>query len=134
MPQLIEHIDAIARQRQRDVLFLRFCTPEDAHFDYEGMESRKRILQFFERESIPWQQCADVASVNSMSSYAGQIFIDVRFDESDPLYQKVQAFIEHPDGTVRFSDVNFYVVGLEYAMKNAHHDEPGFWEKWAENF
>jgi len=134
MPQLIEHIDAIARQRKRDVLFLRFCTPEDTHFDYEEMESRKRILQFFERESIPSQQCGDVASENSMSSYAGQIFIDVPFDESDPLYQKVQAFIEHPDGTVRFSDVNFYVVGLEYAMKNAHHDEPGFWEKWAENF
>jgi hypothetical protein len=25
-------------------------------------------------------------------------------------------------------------VKLSTAMKNAHHDEPGFWERWAENF
>jgi hypothetical protein len=69
-----------------------------------------------------------------MRSYAGQVFIDVPFDEANPQYQKVQAFLEHPDGTMRFDDVKFYVVPLEDAMKNSHHDEPGFWERWAENF
>jgi len=46
----------------------------------------------------------------------------------------VQAFLEYPDGTMRFDDVKFYVVPLQDPMKNAHHDEPGFWERWAENF
>ncbi|MFL9913987.1 hypothetical protein PQR75_00980 [Paraburkholderia fungorum] len=69
-----------------------------------------------------------------MRSYAGEVFIDVPFDAVEPQYQKVQAFLEHPDGSMRFDDVKFYVVPLQDAMKNAHHDEPGFWERWAENF
>ena len=69
-----------------------------------------------------------------MRSYAGEVFIDVPFDETNLQYQKVQVFLEYPDGTMRFDGVKFYVVTLEFAMKNAHHDEPGFWEKWAENF
>ena len=35
---------------------------------------------------------------------------------------------------MRFDDVKFYIVTLEHAMQNAHHDEPGFWERWADNF
>ncbi|TCF97861.1 hypothetical protein BZM26_28950 [Paraburkholderia strydomiana] len=69
-----------------------------------------------------------------MGSYAGEVFIDVPYDEADPMYQKVQAFLEFPDGTMRFDDVRFWIVFLEHAMKNARHDEPGFWERWAENF
>ena len=33
MPQLIEHIDAIARQKQRDVLFLKFSDPENPNWE-----------------------------------------------------------------------------------------------------
>ncbi|MBA9857229.1 MAG: hypothetical protein GXP07_24150 [Betaproteobacteria bacterium] len=69
-----------------------------------------------------------------MRSYAGEVYLDVPFDRRNALYRKVQAFLEHPDGTMKFSDVGFYIVPLELAMKNAHHDEPGFWERWAEDF
>jgi hypothetical protein len=43
-------------------------------------------------------------------------------------------YLEYPDGTMRFKNVCFYALSLEIAMQNAHHDAPGFWEKWAENF
>ena len=69
-----------------------------------------------------------------MRSYAGEIFIDVPFDETDSQYRKLQAFLEHADGTSRFDDVRFFVVSLALAMKNAHHDEPGFWDRWADHF
>ncbi|MFM0378479.1 hypothetical protein PQQ72_15840 [Paraburkholderia strydomiana] len=69
-----------------------------------------------------------------MRSYAGEVFIDAPFDETNPQYQKVLAFLEYPDGTMRFDDVKFYVVPLQDAMKNAHRDEPGFCERWAEIF
>lgn len=62
------------------------------------------------------------------------IYIDVPFDENDPQYQQVQAYMEHADGSMRFPTVKFWYLPLEKAMENAHHDEPGFWEKWAENF
>jgi len=35
---------------------------------------------------------------------------------------------------MRHAGVRFYVMPLDYAMENAAHDEPGFWERWAEDF
>jgi hypothetical protein len=61
-------------------------------------------------------------------------FIDVPYDASNATYQAVQAFLEYPDGTIRFDDVNFWVVSIERAMENSHHDEPGFWDRRAESF
>ena len=69
-----------------------------------------------------------------MLPYLGNIYIDVAFDENDPQYQLVRKYLENPDGTPRNKRVRFYYLPLEHAMKNAHHDEPGFWEKWAETF
>ncbi|MDW3688512.1 hypothetical protein RA280_43690 [Cupriavidus sp. CV2] len=135
MPALLEHIDAIARKLKRDVLYVAF--PQENRSgasDYKSLNSRKRILEWLEHEQVPCRECGPYASETTMRSYAGEVFIDVPFDEADPLYQKVQAFLERPDGTMRFDGVKFYIVTLEFAMKNAHHDEPGFWEKCADNF
>jgi hypothetical protein len=135
LPNFIEHIDSIARKLKRDVLYLEFPTAHHPrHADYRNLDSRQRITQWLDREGIGWRECAQVASETVMRSYAGEIFIDVAFDEADDRYRTLQAFLEYPDGTIRFDDVRFYVVSLELAMKNAHHDEPGFWDRWADNF
>jgi hypothetical protein len=135
MPQLMEHIDAIARKLKRDVLYLDFVKAHRPHYaDYRHLESRSRIVKWLDSERIGWCECGTVASETGMRSYAGEIFIDVPFDENDGQYRQVQAFLEYPDGTMRFDDVQFYVVSLQLAMENAHHDEPGFWERWADNF
>jgi hypothetical protein len=135
MPQLLEHIDAIARKLKRDVLYLDFLKAQRPHrADYRSLETRARILQWLDDEGIEWRECGQIASETVMRSYAGEIFINVPFDETDDQYHKVQAFLEYPDGSMRFEDVRFYVVSLQCAMKNAHHDEPGFWDRWADNF
>ncbi|WP_244146630.1 hypothetical protein [Paraburkholderia sp. BCC1876] len=135
MPQLLEYIDAIARKLKRDVLYLEFLRAQRPHrADYRSLETRSRIMQWLDSEGIEWRECGQLASETVMRSYAGEIFINVPFDETDDQYRKVQAFLEYPDCTMRFDDVRFYVVTLEIAMKNAHHDEPGFWERWADNF
>ncbi|HIE4429511.1 hypothetical protein [Burkholderia multivorans] len=135
MPQLIEHIDAIARKLKRDVLYLEFVKAQRPYrLPYRRLNSRLCIMQWLDSERIRWHECGQVASETVVRSYAGEIFIDVPFDETDSEYRKVKAFLEHPDGTMRFDDVRFYVVTLQIAMKNAHHDEPGFWDRWADNF
>jgi hypothetical protein len=135
MPQRLEYIDAIARKLKRDVLYLEFLKAQRPHrADYRSLETRSHIVQWLDSERIEWRECGQLASETVMRSYAGEIFIDVPFDEADDRYRKVQAFLEYPDGTMRFDDVGFYVVTLQLAMENAHHDEPGFWERWAENF
>ena len=135
MPQTLEHIDAIARRLKRDVLYLDFLKAQRPHReDYRRIESRSHIVQWLDREGISWSECGPLASEAVIRSYAGEIFIDVPFDETDAQYRKVQAFLEYPDGTARFDDVRFYVVTLQLAQQNAHNDEPGFWDRWADNF
>ncbi|TCF97839.1 hypothetical protein BZM26_28830 [Paraburkholderia strydomiana] len=136
MPMLLKHIDAIAREKQRDVLYLSFPPAEKrgSRTPYEQLDSRKRILEWLDAHHVKWLMCGDVANENVMRSYAGQIYVDVPYDTEDPTYHSLQELLEYPDGSMRFKDVMFWVVSLQLAMKNAHHDEPGFWEKWAEDF
>jgi hypothetical protein len=135
MPAVIEHIDAIARRLNRDVLYLVFRRAErPRREDYRTLDERQAILQWLDAQPIGWQRCGPYASETSMSSYAGQVYIDVPFDDDNPQYLKLLDYLEFPDGTCRFADVTFYVVPLDHAMKNAHHDAPEFWEQWAERF
>jgi hypothetical protein len=55
-------------------------------------------------------------------------------DADLPIYHELNDYLEYPNGEMRFPTVRFYYLALEAAMQNAYHDEPGFWETWAENF
>lgn len=135
MPQLIEHIDAIARAKGRDVLMVIFHHRRaDKQINWEGLPIRQQIIDWLDAHAIQWKPCAHFANTNMMCGYRGQIYIDVPFDEGDPRYRMVRDYLEKPDGSALFEDAMFCFCPLSDAMKNAHHDEPGFWEKWAEDF
>jgi hypothetical protein len=55
-------------------------------------------------------------------------------DLNDERYIKLNEHLEYTDGTFKIDGILYYHVPLEMSMKNAHHDEPGFWDRWAENF
>ena len=144
MPMLIEHIDVIARKKQRDVLYVTFH-PESwgnyesddiswRSYDYRKDKRRKKVISWFDKHNVSWQLCGPVASEYGFRSYLGEIYVDVPFDKNDHQYQIVRDYLEYADGSMRDENVRFYCLPLLNAMKNAHHDEPGFWEKWAENF
>lgn len=145
MPQIIEHIDAIARKKQRTVLYLVFHPKDYFERDEDGMRKgpeyswqkdtvRDEILQHLDDMKIPWKKCGHFADERIMMSYLGQVYIDAPFDETNTQYQLLQAYLEYPDGSMRFPTVGFCYLPLEDAMENAHHDEPGFWDRWAEKF
>ncbi|MGH8613743.1 MAG: hypothetical protein ACREYF_17425 [Gammaproteobacteria bacterium] len=140
MPQLIQHIDAIARKKQRDVLFVLFGPPgrddllSDYDYDYEADVRRREIIAWLDKHRISWLPCGEYASTSGYSAYDGRIYIDVPYDEPDATYRLVRDYLENPDGTNRYDDARFCYLPLEKAMENAHHDEPGFWERWAEDF
>lgn len=146
MPLLIKHIDAIAREKQRGVLFVAFRPDnEEGQADedfsifppsvnWKNLESRKQLIAWLDANEISWLPCGEVANINLMVSYQGQLFIDVPFDTSIPKYQKLADYLENPDGSMRHPGINFYFLSLDVAMKNKEHDEPGYWERWAENF
>lgn len=136
MPELIEHIDAIARKKQRDVLSIRFYTRDTNFIAYNYMKDpeRLRVIAWLDEHGVAWQPCGPVANENRMSSYRGEIYVDVPYDTTDPAYELLRDYLENPDGTMRHPTVTFEYYPLEMAMKNAHHDEPGFWDRWAERF
>lgn len=142
MPMLIEHIDAIARKKHRDVLYLTFhkknAKPIDLWksngYDYHSDRMRDNVCKWLTEHDITWQPCGHIASESTMISYRGQIYLNVPFDENDLDYMLIRDYLEHPDGSMRFPTVTFWYLPLEKAMENAHHDEPGFWEKWAKDF
>ena len=138
MPMVIEHIDAIARRKQRDVLNLSFIDPdtqidpdlgitEPTEINRQTLPIRQTIIDWLDEHQIRWCPCMHVASVNMMMSYRGQIYIDVPYDTEPPIYQTLANYLELPDGTMKFREVEFWLLPLIIAMKNAEHDEPGFW-------
>ena len=156
MPMLVQHIDKIARDKKRDVLSLVFHLFEAEgeiseesevgldletldleallYFDYEACKPRQEVMKWLTANGIQFCPCLGAADEQGMQSYAGQLYIDVPFDENDPVYQKLRDYLENPDGTMKISGITFCYYPLEMAMKNAHHDEPGFWEEWEKDF
>jgi hypothetical protein len=138
MPQLIKHIDAIARQKQRDVLFVVFGARAQgdivSDYDYEADVRRGDFIAWLDNHQIPWLPCGGYASTSGFSAYDGRIYLDVPYEESDETYCLVRDYLESPDGSSRYDDALFCYLPLEEAMENAHHDEPGFWERWAKDF
>lgn len=140
MPAVIRHIDAIAREKQRDVLYLAFhpVGPDGRRisqdYDWQADPVRARIIDWLDSTKLSWEPCGPYASVNVLAPYRGQIYLDVPYDESLDDYCKLRDFLEYPDGSIRHPGVRFYGLTLEQAMENAEHDTPGFWERWAENF
>lgn len=134
MPQLIEHIDAIARRKNRDVLSIQFHpnSPGSLSYRHENDPERRRVIDWLNAHGIEWQPCGDVASEGRMMHYLGEIYIDVPFDPEDPEFRKLRDYLENPDGTMRNPRVTFMCLPLRAAMKNAHHDKPGFWERWGD--
>lgn len=138
MPQLIEHIDAIARKAGRDVLYLTFF--EDAsgarvETCWQENPSRKAIVAWLDENAIAWQACGEVASDQWLViGYRGSIYIDLPFDGELQAYRKLEQCLEFPDGTLRLPKMRFLALPLTVAMRNAHHDEPGYWEKRMEDF
>lgn len=137
MPQHIEHIDAIARKKGRAVLYLEFH-PQPFRawrtYRYQDDVTRIAVLAWFDAHGVPWTPCGPFANPNLMAPYLGQIYLDVPYDDSLAAYRTVCDYLEYPDGAIRHEGVRFYVMSLDHALENAAHDEPGFWERWAENF
>ncbi|SAL49376.1 hypothetical protein [Caballeronia concitans] len=137
MPRKIEYIDAIARRKQRDVLLLTFFddpSGDPSPHEWEEHPTRLAVVGWLDAHGYAWSPCGEVANERVMRSYRGSIYIDLPYCPDDASYRAVEEFLEYPDGTLRMPHMRFLLEDLESAQANAHHDEPGFWERWAEDF
>ena len=115
MPQLIQHIDAIAREKNRDVLFLHF---ENFIEDQELEDNaRDRVLAWLDHHGIAYTPCMGLEDENSIDSYMGDVYIDLAYDETDATYQVVKNHLEDEYGEMKIEGVLFFVLSLEVALE-----------------
>lgn len=116
MPLLVQHIDAIAREKNRDVLFLHFENYlEDQELDDNA---RDRVLAWLDKNNIAYVPCMGIEHDSViLSSYLGDVYLDVPFDEDDPTYQVLHQHLEDEDGNMKIEGVFFYVLLLETALE-----------------
>ena len=152
MPLLLERIDAIARQKQRGVLYVEFhplARDPDAGEDlsehdimawktipdsaWQSLPIRQQLMSWLDYQGIGCQRCGHYAQLGLMMGYRGQIYIYLPFDTALPEFQALQAFLENSDGTMHYSEVFFIYCSFEKAMENVAHDKSGFWDGLAKN-
>lgn len=129
MPQLIRHIDQIARQENRDVLFLVF---DDNPVKMLNGEARENAMAWLEDNEIYYEPCGPVASDHGLESYDGHLYVEVPHQPSHPHFKQLLAHFENEDGSSKVPDTLIYCLSLSHALKNKHHDEPGYWDRIAE--
>ena len=134
MPQIIQHIDKISRDKGRDVLYVTFDNNIFSDYNWETWQARKEVIEWFEDNNVKITPCAGFASEYSLEAYRGQFYIDVPYDKKEPDYIKICEYLENKDGSPRIPGVIFCYLPLDDALKNKHHDKPGFWDEWAEKF
>lgn len=116
MPNLLQHIDEIAIEKNRTVLFLRFCEKLYDHEYNPGNDTlRDKILRWLDTHSVPYYPCGPMQNPLVMASYDGTIYLDVPMDETLDLYQLLCDEFDHDKYPKR---VTFQYLPLKYAKKN----------------
>ena len=131
MPQIVDPIDRIARAKGRDVLMVGFRAPKSRRerFDWEHCPSRQELIEWLDRQGIAWTPCYEMWSDGLIETpYTGELYIDVPYDRANEQYRQLELHLENPDGSPRIPHVLFFLLPLATALKNAHHDEPGYWD------
>lgn len=84
----IEHIDAIARRKGRDVLYVTFSNSRAndrrsaprKRFDWERSRIRTELTEWLTRQGIGWCPCAGLANLNSLEDYRSGLYADLPID------------------------------------------------------
>ncbi|MBN1970424.1 MAG: hypothetical protein JXR48_09150 [Candidatus Delongbacteria bacterium] len=147
MPQVIQFIDEIGREKQRAVLYIEFYPKPESdivdsyetyeklekqvyEFDYRKSKNRQFVIDWLDENKIPYYECGRFSKFGGFiklhEKYLGNLYIDIPFDRENPDYMKLEEFLENPDGTFKFKNVRFCYVALEVAMEYGDGDEDEF--------
>jgi hypothetical protein len=134
MVRILEYVDAISRRLNRDILWIQFQTKEVRIESWERDPSWSGIVYWLDNHNLDWERCFGIADERGFGRWEGQIYLDIHFDIEDSQFIRLKGYMEYLDGSSRFDNVRLCLLPLSEAMKNKHHDEPDFWEKWADGF
>ena len=108
----IDCINAIARQKQHNVMFLRFHLqryddyPLDKQVEYNFQKDhvRQLVINLLDASGIAWSPCTECRD-NVPEPYQGQIYLDVPCNKNNQQYQKVLHYFRKENGKMRIPTV-----------------------------
>lgn len=115
LSQLLQHIDAIAREKNRDVLFVHF---EDyVHSDQDTNSARQQFIGWLEQQNIRYMPCLGIEPSVRSEVYSGGLYLDVPFDLQHKAYQKLSEYLEDDQGNMKIKGIQFFVLSLGLALE-----------------
>lgn len=118
-----QHIDVIAREKQRDVLFIHFEDYVETD-DQESDSVRDQVLAWLETNEIPFEPCLGFEGEDEIQSYLGDVYVDIAYDEKNKQYQLLKDYLEDEEGNMKIEGVFFFVLSLEDASDDQQADFP----------
>lgn len=115
MPQLLQHIDAIAREKNRDVLFVHFENYKQHAQDPDAI--RQNFMGWLEQHNIGFKACFGIEQNETLETYSGDLYIDVPFDISNPDFQVLSEYLEDEQGNMKIDGILFFTLSLELALE-----------------
>lgn len=113
--QLLKHIDAIAREKNRDVLFVHF--DHYVHSDQDTNSARQQFIGWLEQQNIRYMPCLGIEPSVRSEVYSGGLYLDVPFDLQHKAYQKLSGYLEDEQGNMKIKGIQFFVLSLGLALE-----------------
>lgn len=134
MVMLVEYLDAIARRKKRDVLYVDFepalgpCSDRSA---WMILPVRMQLIEWFCEQDIELEAAVFVPNDELLITppYRGEFYIDIPYDKDDPKCQLVLQHMETSDGFSKLPGARLCLLEFSVAEKYAYRDLPGFLEK-----
>lgn len=124
MPQLIRTIDEIAREKQRDVIFVQFHNFSTGFVaDYRTNPSRAAIISWLDEQRIMYLPCGGFDSGCIVEGYDGELYIDVAIDEKDDNFFKLSEWFLRDEGEPRHENAWLFYLPLAVALLNSNEEE-----------
>lgn len=127
MVQRIKTIDAIARERRTDTMFIAMVNRAgEATRDHPAIAEATTWLT---EEGLGWEICAGFQrGFVSLEGGSRVIFIDAPYAPGSRTLARLEARFEREDGTPRTPGIILALLTLDEAMSNAEQDDPVFWD------
>jgi hypothetical protein len=123
MPRLIRTIDEIAREKQRDVIFVQFHNFSTGFVaDYRTNPSREAIISWLDEQHIAYVPCGGFDSGCIVEGYDGELYIDVAIDEDDDNFFKLTERFIGKGGQRRYENAWLFYLPLVVAMLNSNEE------------
>ncbi|MBS8230256.1 hypothetical protein DYI41_04840 [Marinobacter salarius] len=120
VPQIVETTDEIGVREQRDILFLSFNQISEptplSDESWKNIPYRSMILQWLEANEFAWEMCIHCSPGTIVTSYKGDIYIDLPPDPQCQRYQRLLEFLEDEEENCRFPGVSFWRMPLSLSQ------------------